>query len=422
MNLLTFLYREGKGMSKFRSILIALAACAAVMTAAVPPSEADTNTTVRFRSGGDSASYTGRIRGDETARYVLDARRGQTMQVLLSAGNPQAYFNVVLPDSQEALFNGATSGNSFSGKLPQNGRYVIEVYLTRAAARRNEESSYSIDIAIPASSGGKAPAEDFADGDAGGPDNWIVTGIAPNDKLNVRSAPSAGAEVVGRLRNGVVVRNLGCRTISGSRWCRISARGESGVHGWTNGRFLTESGGGGNDRGYAPQVSDDGQIRDTKCKASPQDCIRKAENKCNGSFRTIHSESHAGGALDDKLPGPVTWYYLEYQCGHSDGRYPQFPFRGAHYQQEYDQYDDLGSDGNYGGYNNRRDDSSMRDTCRSAAAKAFGQRTRNVVVLPAERLDDGYAVYGQFPEYGPNATQFRCKFNELGVFRRVRRE
>jgi hypothetical protein len=191
MNLLTFLYREGKGMSKFRSILIALAACAAVMTAAVPPSEADTNTTVRFRSGGDSASYTGRIRGDETARYVLDARRGQTMQVLLSAGNPQAYFNVVLPDSQEALFNGATSGNSFSGKLPQNGRYVIEVYLTRAAARRNEESSYSIDIAIPASSGGKAPAEDFADGDAGGPDNWIVTGIAPNDKLNVRSAPSA---------------------------------------------------------------------------------------------------------------------------------------------------------------------------------------------------------------------------------------
>jgi hypothetical protein len=300
---------------------------------------------------------------------------------------------------------------------------VIEVYLTRAAARRNEESAYSIDIAIPASSSGKAPAADYADGDAGGPDNWVVTGVAPNDKLNVRSAPSASADVVGRLRNGVVVRNLGCRTIANSRWCRISARGESGVHGWTNGRFLSESGSSGNDRGYTPQMADDGEIRDVKCKATPQDCIRKAENKCNGHFRTIHSESHAGGTLDDKLPGPVTWYYLEYQCGHSDGRYPQFPFRGAHYQQEYDQYEDFGdSNNNYGNYSNRRDDSAMRDTCRSAAAKAFGQRTRNVVVLPVERVDSGYAVYGQFPEYGPNATQFRCKFDEAGVFKRVRRE
>jgi hypothetical protein len=408
-------------MSKFRRVLIALAACAAIFTATMPPVGADTNTTVRFRAGGDSASYSGRIRGDETARYVLDARRGQNMQVLLSAGNPQAYFNVLLPNSQQALFNGSISGNSFNGTLPQNGRYVIEVYLMRAAARRNEESGYSIDIAIPASASGgsKPPTEDFADGDAGGPDNWVVTGVAPNDKLNVRSAPSASADVVGRLRNGVVVRNLGCRTTGGSRWCRISARGESGVHGWTNGRFLTESGSGGNDMGYSPQVSDDGQIRDTKCKGTPQDCIRKAENKCNGQFRTIHSESHAGGALDDKLPGPVIWYYLEYQCGHSDGRYPQFPFRGAHYQQEYGLDEDLGVNSGYG---NQRDDSDMRDTCRAAAAKAFGQRTRNVVVLPAERVDDGYAVYGQFPEYGPDATQFRCKFNELGVFRRVRRE
>lgn len=398
-----------------RGFLIALAACAVFMTAAGPASHADTNTTVRFRSGGDSASYSGRIRGDNTARYVLDARRGQKMQVSLRADNPQAYFNVLLPNSPEAIFNGSTTGNRFSGTLPQTGSYVIEVYLMRAAARRSEAAEFTIDIAIPASGADAAPVQDYADGNAGGPDYWVVTGVAANDRLNVRSAPSANANTVGRLRNGEVVRNLGCRSIGSARWCRVSARGEGGVHGWTNGRFLSESGG----RGHDVQQTDDGELRDTKCKNSPHDCIRKAENKCNGEFRTVHSESHAGGVLDDKLPGPVTWYYLEYQCGSSDGRLPKFPFRGAHYEQEYDQNEDFGDRPNYGSHGN---DAAMRESCRTAAALAFGQRTKHILVLPVERIDNGYAVFGQYPEDGPDATQFRCKFNEAGVFKHVRRE
>ncbi len=406
-------------MRKFLGFLIALVACAAFMTAAGPSAMADTNTPVRFRSGGESASYSGSIQGDDTARYVIDARRGQNMRVLLSADNPQAYFNVLPPSSREAIFIGTNSGTSYSGSLPDTGRYVIEVYLTRAAARRSEVSDFTIDIAIPASSGGKAPAPDYADGDGGGPDNWVVTGVPANDKLNVRSAPSANADVVGRLRNGMVVRNLGCRSIGTARWCRVSARGEGGVHGWTNGRFLSESGSGGNDMGYTPEQSYDGEIRDTMCKNTPRDCIRKAEKSCGGQFRTIHSESHAGGLLDDKLPGPVTWYYLEFQCGNSDGRMPQFPFRGAHYQQEYGQDEDFGNNRYYG---TESKGSDMQETCRSAAAKAFGQRTKHILVLPVERVDDGYAVYGQYPENGPDATQFRCKFNELGTFKRIRRE
>ena len=190
--------------------------------------------------------------------------------------------------------------------------------------------------------------------------------------------------IVGRLRNGAVVRNLGCRSIGSARWCRISARGEGGVHGWTNGRFLSESG----DKGYEPEEIAEGEIRDTKCKDSPHDCLRKAENKCNGSFRTIHSESHAGGVLDDKLPGPVTWYYLEYQCGYSDGRLPKFPFRGAHYEQEYEPQEDL----SYQMSTSRAiNESAMRDACKSAASLAFGERSKHVLVLPVERVDNGYA-------------------------------
>jgi len=405
-------------MNRFRSFLIALVAIAAAAATSAPLVMADTNTTVRFRAGGDSASYSGRIFGDDTARYVLDARAGQNMQVSLSVDNPQAYFNILPPNSQTALFNGSVSGNSFSGKLPRTGRYVIEVYLTRAAARRNEEADFTLDIAIPASGGGNAPAADYADGDAGGPDNWVVSGVAPNDRLNVRSAPSANAELVGRLRNGAVVRNLGCRTIGSSRWCRISARGEGGVHGWTNGRFLKEAGGNTGNMGYSPLHVEDGKIRDTKCKVSPNDCIRKAERTCNGSFRTLHSESHAGGAVADTLPGPVTWYYLEYQCGESDGRYPQFPFRGVHFQQEYAPDYDFTNKMDYG---RQANEGVMREACKSAAALAFGQRSKHVLVLPVERVNDGYAVFGQYPEDGPDVTTFRCKFNQAGVFKNVRR-
>lgn len=249
----------------------------------------------------------------------------------------------------------------------------------------------------------------------GGPDDWQVSGVAANDRLNVRSAPSANAEIVGRLRNGAVVRNLGCRNIGKSRWCRISARGEHGVHGWTNGRFLVENAG---SSGYEPDETEDGEIHDNRCKGNPRDCIRMAERRCGGSFRTIHSESHAGGLIEDKIPGPITWYYLEYQCGYSDGRMPKFPFRGAHYQQEYDVEDDFTP---HFEASRAVSEALMRETCKSAAAMAFGQRSKHVLVLPVERTGDGYDVYGQYPEDGPDVTTFTCSFSRQGDFKHVRR-
>ncbi len=377
---------------------------------ALPPAvsyAASSSTTVRFASGGDSASYAGRIRGDDTARFIIDARRGQVMDVTLDADNPQAYFNIVLPGSGQAMFNGSVSGNSFQGTLPQSGKFVVEVYLMRAAARRGETSNFRLAIAIPAGGPTESPGGDYADGDAGGPDYWVVSGVASNDRLNVRSNPSPAAEIVGSLRNGAVVRNLGCRTGNGTRWCRISARGNGGVHGWTNGRFLVESG----DLGHAPDVTDDGEIRDTKCQESSRECLRRAEQKCNGRYRVIHSESHAGGLLDDKLPGPVTWYYLEYQCGRPDGRVATFPFRGQRYEP-----DDGGDSGDDGGNSAERE---MKRQCHRQAATAFRQRPRDVLILPPERVSDGYLVYGQFPASGYDVTTFTCKFNDAGTFRRV---
>lgn len=402
-------------MMTVRSILIALAALVMALAEASVPGHADTSTTVRFRAGGDSANYSGRISGDGTARYFIDARAGQEMRVALRADNGATYFNVLPAGSQQAIFIGSTEGNRFNGRLPGTGRYVIEVYLMRAAARRNEASNFTVDIAIPAASGNAGAGGDYADGDAGGPDRWMVTGVPAGDRLSVRASPSAGAALVGRLRNGEVVRNLGCRSIDGSRWCRVSALGEGGVRGWANGRFLSEASGSGNVQGgYEESSGADGEVRDTKCKESPRDCIRKAESKCNGAFRTLRSESHAGGLLDDTIPGPVTWYYLEYQCGFSDGRMPRFPFRGAEYQQDY------GGDTNFPERGNVNEH-AMRDACRSAAAMAFNQRAKHVDVQPVERTGEGYSVYGNFRQDGMNAGSFVCTFNMSGNFRHVYR-
>ena len=53
----------------------------------------------------------------------------------------------------------------------------------------------------------------------------------------------------------------------------------------------------------------------TKCKGSISECNADAREQCHGDFRTIASESHAGGIFADALPGPVTWYTLRFACG-----------------------------------------------------------------------------------------------------------
>lgn len=86
-----------------------------------------------------------------------------------------------------------------------------------------------------------AAGSDYADGLAGGPDYWAVANVPADDTLNVREGPGTGKDVIGALANGDVVRNLGCRKVGASRWCRIKALQEQRFSGWVNGRFLIEA-------------------------------------------------------------------------------------------------------------------------------------------------------------------------------------
>jgi hypothetical protein len=99
---------------------------------------------------------------------------------------------------------------------------------------------------------GFAPA---AGAQSEGPDFWAVTGVAPNDVLNLRIAPDADSRMIARIPyNARGLRNLGCPNqvtfeqwlkmteaqrdrAARSRWCQVEYNGKKG---WVNGRFLRE--------------------------------------------------------------------------------------------------------------------------------------------------------------------------------------
>jgi hypothetical protein len=103
---------------------------------------------VRFEKGASQAAIKARIQGDETVDYVLRAGAGQTLAVALKKTNPQNYFNVLPPGTQEVAMFVGDSGADFKGMLPTDGDYTVRVYLMRPAARRNESSDYTLTVSV----------------------------------------------------------------------------------------------------------------------------------------------------------------------------------------------------------------------------------------------------------------------------------
>lgn len=65
----------------------------------------------------------------------------------------------------------------------------------------------------------------------------IVTGLAPDDLLNVRAAASAIGKTETRLPAGASVRNLGCNDFNGYKWCKVEADNPKAT-GWAPARYL----------------------------------------------------------------------------------------------------------------------------------------------------------------------------------------
>jgi hypothetical protein len=208
---------------------------------------------VHFPAGATGTTIKDQIVGRQSISFVVGAEAGQVMTIRLASDNDATYFNVYVPGrgpGDEALANSSLTGptvpdlNHFKATLPTSGQYIVSVYLYRAAARRNETSRFTLDIAISARGDvSELPPvdNDFADGLAGGPDFWEVTNVSGGDVLNMRRAPSAKEIIVASYQNGAVLRNKGCRMMEGQRWCKVEEAEDASVHGWVAGRYLRES-------------------------------------------------------------------------------------------------------------------------------------------------------------------------------------
>ena len=72
--------------------------------------------------------------------------------MFFKAGNGAAYFNVLPPAGDEALFvgSGVARPEHFRAQLDKTGDYRIRVYLMRSAARRDESTDYTLKIKLAA--------------------------------------------------------------------------------------------------------------------------------------------------------------------------------------------------------------------------------------------------------------------------------
>ncbi|WP_294346443.1 hypothetical protein [Prosthecochloris sp.] len=106
---------------------------------------------VIFAPGTTGTTIKSAITGRQSKNYALKATAGQTMNVVLSSGNTANYFNIFAPGKgpgDEAMFIGSINGNRYTGTLPATGHYIIQVYMMRSAARRNETANYTLKLDI----------------------------------------------------------------------------------------------------------------------------------------------------------------------------------------------------------------------------------------------------------------------------------
>lgn len=101
---------------------------------------------IRFDRGASSATRRATLKGYETRTYYLDVRAGQAIGVSLQSSNRSGYFNITAPRANQALFNGSNGGSRYQGRAAVSGKYRIEVYLMRNAARRGETMRYTLDV------------------------------------------------------------------------------------------------------------------------------------------------------------------------------------------------------------------------------------------------------------------------------------
>ena len=110
---------------------------------------AQSKVNVRFSPGKTIGYYNGSVKGAKYIDYVMRAKGGQTLRVVLTkrSGSP-TYFNVLRSGSEVAIADDARESQSWKGELPEDGDYVVRVYLAKADRLANRTGAYKVGFSI----------------------------------------------------------------------------------------------------------------------------------------------------------------------------------------------------------------------------------------------------------------------------------
>ncbi len=199
---------------------------------------------VRFPAGFSSTVLDDTIFARETVDYKIGAQAGQRLSVSLTSSNPGVSMDVFLGGSVTADFVGRVSGGSYSTRLRKSGDQIIRVQLERSAAQRGEIADFRLNVSVTGAPTQPVPVPTPTPKPL--PTDrafWEVSGLRPNDMLNMRSGPGTNFRILDTLANGTVLRNFGCAvTDGGSRWCEVSRTARGAQSGWVSSRYLVAVG------------------------------------------------------------------------------------------------------------------------------------------------------------------------------------
>jgi hypothetical protein len=133
----------------FRTLSRAAGATAALALVAAAAS-AQHRSEIRFEAGGTDAYVEGSIAGQAYRDYALTASAGQTLSVtLINLGGATSFFNILPPGSDgAAIYNGSVEGEMATITLPEDGSYVVRVYLMGEARDADGAADYGLSVTI----------------------------------------------------------------------------------------------------------------------------------------------------------------------------------------------------------------------------------------------------------------------------------
>jgi hypothetical protein len=136
------------------------------------------------------------ITGNESYEYQTKLNRGQLFTVKMTPSSSSCYFNILSGDV--TIYNGENNGNQYTGTALQSGPYTIQVYINRAAARKNVKSSFTLQATAKNQDHAVGASSDAQVGQTG----YHATGSIPSSFGNDASLSSQSEAGILRGKNG----------------------------------------------------------------------------------------------------------------------------------------------------------------------------------------------------------------------------